>query len=339
MMDGVWEAPPVNFYAMLGPAGVSMFFMITGYLFWTRLMKENGRPRWIPLYVGRVFRIVPLYWVAVSAMIFMVFERSGFELHDTRIHVIHETMRWSAFGLFSETDVNLYRHTAGWLAGVTWSIQWEWFFYMSLPLLAFLARSRRWRLWAIAAMLIVCLVCPGTHASIPGVTSPRSPLILAALFLCGMLCASLLKEGWRARLPDWLSSLTVLGALGGAMWFGTPYSVSSSILLGVAFYLIVSGCMVFGLLVSRPARRMGDVSYGIYLLQGLLLAAVFRPPRFKAFALASPLHFWLSATVCAVLLLAVAMVAHVAVERPGIALGRRVAGAFKRMEAGRLSGV
>ncbi len=33
LLDGVWALPPSRFYALLGPVGVSVFFMITGYLF------------------------------------------------------------------------------------------------------------------------------------------------------------------------------------------------------------------------------------------------------------------------------------------------------------------
>ena len=37
--------------------------MITGYLFWSQMLKAKGRPNFLKLYVGRLFRIVPLYLV------------------------------------------------------------------------------------------------------------------------------------------------------------------------------------------------------------------------------------------------------------------------------------
>ena len=117
----------------------------------------------------------------------------------------------------------------------------------------------------------------------------------------------------------------------------STFAVSSSafattpvILLGAVFYLITSGCTVFGLLTCRPACRLGDVSYGIYLLQGLALAVVFRPGPLRAAALASPVHHWLLMLFCAVLLVVAATTAHVLVERPGIALGRRVAALLEK---------
>ena len=104
-------------------------------------------------------------------------------------------------------------------------------------------------------------------------------------------------------------------------------AIGPVVLLGGAFYLITSGCTVFTLLVSRPARRLGNVSYGIYLLQGLVLAAVFRPAPLRDAAIAHPAYHWTLALLAAVLLVAVATAAHVGIERPGIALGRYVAAA------------
>lgn len=37
-------------------------------------------------------------------------------------------------------------------------------------------------------------------------------------------------------------------------------------LLGAAFYLGSSGPILFGILTSQPARRLGDISYSVYLL-------------------------------------------------------------------------
>jgi peptidoglycan/LPS O-acetylase OafA/YrhL len=54
------------------------------------------------------------------------------------------------------------------------------------------------------------------------------------------------------------------------------YAAGPIILLGGAFFLIISGAKLFSLLSSRPARRLGNVSYGIYLLQELIMTLVLR---------------------------------------------------------------
>src|SRR5689334_15646159 len=52
MTTGQWAPPASGFYALLGPASVSLFFMITGFLFWTRLLSAAGSGGWRALYVG-----------------------------------------------------------------------------------------------------------------------------------------------------------------------------------------------------------------------------------------------------------------------------------------------
>ena len=150
--------------------------------------------------------------------------------------------------------------------------------------------------------------------------------IYFALFLAGMISASLLRAGIILRLSDHATSVLVLAFIGAVfVTCHTAYAILSVILMGPAFYLIASGCTVFGLLTSRPARRLGEISYGIYLLQGLVLAAVLRPAPLRAIAVASPLGHWTLVCLAAVLLVVVATAAHKYIERPGISLGRRVA--------------
>jgi peptidoglycan/LPS O-acetylase OafA/YrhL len=318
LQTGEWVMPPSHVFAMLGPFGVSVFFLITSYLFWSRILREKGKTKWRSLYIGRIFRIGPLYLFAVAWMIFLVLHHDGFVLRQPLYKVVAEILAWSSLGLTYGPNINHSPESWTWLAGVTWSIQWEWFFYLSLPLLAIAARFRHLLLLActLSAVLLAEILVPALP--FPG------QLILVSLFLAGMLCASLVQQGFHLRIPDWQSSTLVLVMLLLVFRFKTVYSPGPVVLLSVSFYLITQGCSLFRLLVSRPALRMGDVSYGIYLLQGLILAAVLRPAPIKNFALASPLHFWLCGFASAALLLLVSILAHVWIERPGIALGRRL---------------
>jgi peptidoglycan/LPS O-acetylase OafA/YrhL len=49
--------------------------------------------------------------------------------------------------------------------------------------------------------------------------------------------------------------------------FPSAYTAAPIILLGGAFFLIANGASLFGLLNTKPAVRLGNVSYGLYLLQ------------------------------------------------------------------------
>jgi len=62
---GTWDASPAHFYEVTGAIGVSLFFMITGFLFWGRVLRSNGRLDAAALYRSRLRRILPMYLVSV----------------------------------------------------------------------------------------------------------------------------------------------------------------------------------------------------------------------------------------------------------------------------------
>lgn len=321
---GGWGYLPSRPYSLLGPLGVGFFFMITGYLFWSRLLAEHGRPDWVRLYIGRAFRIGPVYLVAAGSMIIFVLIATGMRLNLPLGEVASEIGTWLGLGFVVGPDINAYGNTALVLAGVTWTLHCEWLFYLSLPLLALAARHRWLHLPLVAGGLILSLHLSRTQP--PYLIVNVIPVyIMIALFLAGMLCASLHRAGIVIRLPDRLASVLVVGLILD-IFARSPaiYIVSPVLLMGLVFYLVVSGCTVFGLLTSRPARRLGDVSYGIYIMQGLALATVLRPAPLRAIALASPIGHWALVLLGAAFLVVIATLAHALVERPGIALGKRV---------------
>ena len=106
-----------------------------------------------------------------------------------------------------------------------------------------------------------------------------------------MVCAAVPKA---SRLPARISGLLVAGI--AVLFFLTclsPRAPAAVLLLGGTFYLLVSGCTVLGLLISRPIRWLGSISYGVYLLHGLVLSRLRTIGAVREFALASPAHHWL----------------------------------------------
>ena len=91
--------------------------------------------------------------------------------------------------------------------------------------------------------------------------------------------------------------------------------------VGVHIGVVTDGT-IFGLLLTKGARRLGDISYGIYLLQGPVLFVVFWPAAVRADALSSPWLHWIIVMIAALLLVALATATHVLIEIPGVQAGR-----------------
>ena len=322
-----WVVPPSNVYTGLGQGGVAMFFMITGFLFWGKILaaRYGQEVDWRALYIGRLFRIGPVYLLAVLLMLLVVGAGTGWTFMQSRSVVAIEIANWLLLGMGLRYDVNGFDHTGLLLAGVTWSLNVEWKFYFSLLFLSLLMSAARRLLpttytscaWIIPCVALVACLLVSPRPNVP------DDAMCGALFSMGMLVAA--RKPTLVG-PDWVWSSVVLVCIAVALaGFPSSYQTAPILLLGVAFALIASGCTVFGIITGRPAIRLGEISYGIYLLQGLALSLAFRPAPFHRLALASPAYHWLLFLGAVGLLIVTASIVHIVIERPGIALGRQVA--------------
>ena len=358
-LTGVVDFTPSAFYNALGPFGVSVFFMITGYLFWARMIATVGRPDWLALYIGRIFRIGPLFLALCLAVLLLSLARANFHVLVPAGEMLQSGLSWLTLGLLKPGVFNG-DHTIGDApSGVTWTLHYEWLFYLSLPVLALAGRSRRRYLAGMPAALLAMLGC---IALLGGWADWPLQAVLILLFLIGMGCASLEAAldhcdfgffiqnhkndrqnnelelddvsiqhhqalgGSRllARIPDWVASIVVIALVGVVfLGFANLYAPEPELLLGGAFFLVVRGCSVFGLLLSPASLNFGAISFGIYLLHGLTMATLYTWPSALRFDTASPPTHWLAAFAISVLVVLLATLAHVGIEQTGIAAGRR----------------
>jgi peptidoglycan/LPS O-acetylase OafA/YrhL len=326
LKDGVFALPPSQFYATIGPLGVEFFFMITGFLFWGKLIEEGGKPDWLRLYIGRAFRIGPLYLFALSLVLLVVAFETELSLKEGSLVVASEVLKSLLLGNFFASTINGY--WTGQLIGPTWSLPWEWKFYYCLPVLSIFARhGRPHLLFAVSATLCAVLILTFSDSDPSQFALSKA----ATLFLLGILCGSLKKQFGVFYINNFLSSCLVIAVLTMLIWTSAGvYSIPTILLGAVAFFLItVGGCDVFGLLTSRPAKRLGDISYSIYLLQAILVGAVFAFAPIRRFDIASPLNHWVVACLCSILLLLVSALTFNLIERQGIETGRKIVARLK----------
>ena len=121
---GVWKAPEYNALENIGSIPVSLFFMITGFLFLSKIKK--GVTDWKELYIGRIKRIYPLYIsVAVISFTVLLFEVPHLEVGE----ILKSIVKWFVFegGIIDGIS------TTRLIAGVNWTLAYEFTFYLLLP--------------------------------------------------------------------------------------------------------------------------------------------------------------------------------------------------------------
>lgn len=265
--SGEWKQPPSQLYTHLGHSSVALFFMITGLLFFSKLIDARERPLdWLKLFVSRVLRLVPLYLFVMLLLFTVVAVLSGGELHDPARTVAKQALRWLGFTMYGNPPINQVEVTKIVVAGVTWSLPYEWFFYGALPLLALtVGVLPRWPYLLLGLVSTAALL--NWHAL---------PVHLWA-FAGGMAAA------WAVRSPvlcRWaasrVASVLIVACLATAVTlFPQATDYGALALLAVAFVLIACGNSLFGLLLHPVSRLLGESAYSIYLLHGVLLFSLF----------------------------------------------------------------
>src|ERR1035437_2602063 len=289
---GVWEQPDSILYANLGQDCVALFFMITGFLFWTKLL--DGRARdfdWLRLYVSRLLRLTPLYVFTMVVGALLLAISMHFQLFEPVRRLAVEALRWMSFTILGTPPVNGSKQSFVVIAGVTWTLPYEWLFYCALPLAGPLVGVRTpWR-WVAGALLVT--------AGMMHYVKPET--VFLAVVAGGIFTAYLVRSATfcaRARRP--YAAVFAVVALGAGFFLFPSLSHSPAlVLLTAAFAIITAGNTLGGLLAWPASRLVGEITYSVYLLHGLVLFAVFHflisPARAATF---TALEHWLVIFAC-----------------------------------------
>lgn len=308
-----------------GAVGVDLFFALSGFLITTLLLRErraNGAIKLGAFYARRSLRIFPLYYVV---LLFYALRALQTQLSsDVARHFLH--------GLpFHAT------YTANWfldyavphpvMFAFSWSLCVEEQFYWIWPGLVALLPNR-----ALLAALMggaVVIDALGEHAWLApwlpaGSLGLRMLTSFAAPIGCGSIVALMLDAprsfAWGNRLLGFrlAAPLLLLLSVGWLLVPATPYvslSITLAALVGAVAIRPDNG--LAWLLERAPLRRLGALSYALYLLHITALGLVrkflpqFQGSALVVFALGLPLSVVFAQT------------AHWAVERPFLRLRSR----------------
>jgi peptidoglycan/LPS O-acetylase OafA/YrhL len=304
--QGIWDAAPAHFYELTGQVGVSLFFMITGFLFWGRVVRGDGKLDAKALYLSRLRRIVPMYLVSVLMLLAVVAVLSGFTLRVGMGDFVRELRAWLSFGFLYGGDLNGVKGAHS-IEAVYWTLAYEWAFYLALPFLALFVRP----LPFLGLLAAVCFF--GT----------RSPEILNFAF--GAIAAVIVKKRVFGNvLPDGRLTPIPLACLAAVFAFPSAYGFAPGALLFVFFLFVVHGNSLFGLLSSGGSKLLGTVSYSLYLVHCIALFVVMHTVNaYVPLAVINPVPYWMLAGLAAVITVLVSAVTYRYVEYPFIARSAR----------------
>ncbi|UFQ00750.1 acyltransferase family protein [Pseudomonas fitomaticsae] len=317
LRTGVIDFPPSNFYSQLGQASVALFFMITGFLFWSRLLKQGRDHDWQAFAVSRVFRLYPLYLPLMLIVFVTVFYLQDWALKDSGPQLVGQVLAWLTF---DRPDINQYPQSGMLISNVTWTLAYEVFFYLALPLLGlvFIYRGH----WL---QVVLCLIGIYTLYQVVGWEHSLKKHFLAS-FLGGIAAAYWVR---RPQLAAWgrtgIATVIALLALVLVMTlYKRAFNLMPLLLLTVFFVIVASGNPLFGALRLRSVRWLGEVSYSTYLLHGYVLWIMAQQlPHLVPFNPQNPMLYLLLMAVCSCLLIVIASLTFLYIEKPGIDAGRK----------------
>jgi peptidoglycan/LPS O-acetylase OafA/YrhL len=292
----------------LGHLGVMVFFVISGFLITTLLLKEE-RINLLKFYFRRTLRIFPPFYTFLLAVI--IFKVLGF--FDMTWGTIASALTYTSNYCCGGSDSFYLAHS--------WSLSVEEQFYLVWPATLLLLGTRR-GLYVAGAVLIICPLIRLYYVNVDPNTQTEFHRFegVADSISIGCLLAGLRTwlhcQDWYQRLlrlAGFYPFLAIVITLLGHHPAYFPISIYVATLISgrnVCIVLFLDWCLTKyesktgRVLNSRPMVFIGVISYSIYLWQEPFFASTFNIPL--------PARFGLIATF--------ALASYYLVERPSLQL-------------------
>jgi len=261
---GRWTWSSSAVLNQLGQTTVALFFMISGFLFTTKVMSPTVD--WKALYLSRIARLTPLYALVVSVVFLAVFALSDGVIREPAWDIVAELVQWLAFVCFDRPNINDFPMTWTLIAGVNWTLKYEVLFYLFwVPVLYGVARLLPPYARFVAALAAICIAMA---LLMNGVLSG----MYITHFLGGILVAyAYAISPIRSLMQKMLFRYLAVAAAVLLLFMPDSNNVLALFCALIIFTAIVGGASAYGILATRGALWLGDISYGIYLIHGLVL--------------------------------------------------------------------
>lgn len=309
-----WSVGKYHFNGKLGRFGVAMFFMLSAYLMTRKNIVNSSEI--IRFYINRFFRIVPMfYFSSFVCLLTAVIFGHNIDYH----YLIDNLFFWFDCGLTgNKPDINSFSNASLINAGVMWTLPWEWFLYISLPII-YIIRDKINNLATSQAISFISVYFIS-----------RIDYNIACFILCfslGMTTRDVLNK---IKINKTMNSLIIVLCI--ALIFlrhSNPLSINNIIIEFVLFYCVCCGGDAFGILRMKGAVRLGEISYSIYLIHGISWFYINRtviPYHINNYIYLIILFLTLTITCI------ISCATFILIEKPGIKLGKKIAKTYIEKE-------
>ncbi len=313
-----WEPPKSNLYNQLGQTSVSLFFMITSFLFVSKLLNDkNQTTNWKDFFIGRIFRLVPLYLVSITILLLIVMICTHWKINVSYLDFLKQLVYWGTFTIYKSPIINNCEYTNIINAGVVWSLPYEWLFYFCLPLLFVVINRRKTSILFIILGLVFALLFYRFHGI---------PMHHMLSFLGGAIAPFMIKYGpKKLNYNSIFLSVVLLLSLGLILRFHSSDNVICKLFIIIVFNLIALGNNLFGLLKNKTLKFLGEISYSTYLLHGILLfCLIYFGIRFEIAEKLSPITYCLIGFGITPFIILISFIGYRFIEKPGMELGKKL---------------
>lgn len=241
-----------------GEYGVFLFFIVSGFIIPASLEKYGSL---VKFWLGRLFRLFPLYWFCIVAALALHYVFDRFYLPESWDHA---PRRYAVLNL---TMVQRFLDGTPLVIGATWSLAYEMVFYLAMSLLFIAGWHRRSVPLAVTTMCLaggVGLLLPA--ALVTGDLGGRGKVAAACLtLLVAVVVASRARSRGHRLTAVGLAAVTVPLALNQPeqVWFAL-------VLFGTMF----TGTVMYRMMTGEVRPRVAWSTFGLSLALVLVVLRV-----------------------------------------------------------------
>ncbi len=248
----------------IGNTGVDLFFVLSGYLIYGTLIR---RPYVLRKYLSRrAQRIYPAF-LAVFALYFVL----------SWLFPIHSKIPWGQPGaalIYVAQNLALMpgMFPIEPIITVAWSLSYEVFYYLAVPVLIGSLKLRAWKRRNRMALFLAMAVVLTAYCAMTGTTQIR-----LVMFIAGILLFEILEDETLPRFDGLGLVALVSGMLAIELLVEGPvrFVVLFVSFLGLCYGAFGCKGVVYGMFCWKPLRWLGNMSYSYYLVHGLALKIAF----------------------------------------------------------------